>query len=292
MKSFYQAAGFTLIEVLIIVPILMLVITGMVAYMVAMLNMSTRADIQNRAVYDTHAAFDTVETDVKITKTFLVSIDDVMSDAYGSYGGTGTAWLSDPYGPNGSGATWSVNTAAATPVAGGYAYPVILRMFATSKNVHDPTKAPVYINRYGCTPATINTNPPLTVNVIYFESGGNLYRRTLIPPTTTDTTTISTPSHVTTCTTPYQQQTCPAGNPLASATCTATDQLVLSNVSIIITTFTGPSGVAMVPSPSTPLTQTDLDGANSLRFYVGTRQTVNGAPLDYGATYQFTKVNS
>lgn len=265
--------GFTLIEVLVIVPIFMLVITGLVVYMINLLNANTLSNLTTQAVYDTHAAFDTVESDAKLSKTFLVNIDPNMSD---------------PYGPDGAGATWDANNITGSG-APNYAQAnvLILRMYATTADTHNPNKAPVYINQNGCGAGVINTNPVLTVNVIYFVQNNNLYRRVLADQTN--------PSL---CNTPYQQQTCPSG--ATNAICHGTDKLLLTNVYYLSLAYTTPfpttilfpqHGPYRADLPS-PLTQSQLTPATSVRFGVSVSQTINGNPSSYSTIYEFTKINS
>ncbi len=84
---------------------------------------------------------------------------------------------------------------------------LIISDLALTTNRRDANRKPIYINTYGCTPqATLEENDELLNNTIYFASGTNLYKRTLTAPST-----------LSVCGTPYAKQTCPAAS--ASSTC-------------------------------------------------------------------------
>lgn len=250
-----RSAGFTVIEVLIIVPILALVVTGMVAFMVALLNSDSIAQVKLESTYDAQAALDIMDGDVNITKTFLLAPDTNMTD---------------PYGPDNAGSAWTYTTNSdnTAPV-------LILRMYATTTNVQNSNKLPVYINQNGCSGSALTTNPAYTVNVIYFVRGGTLYRRVL-----TDTSQ-------TLCSTPYQVQTCPPDAPQPVNTiCKGVDETVLTNVSDFRVQFWD-SGRRTLP-----MTQLGYDTVTSVDFYVTTTRQASGSTVVFGTDRFTTRRNT
>ncbi len=234
----------------------MLVLTGLVAFLVNLLNANVLSNSQTTIAYDTQAAVDVIERDINISKTFLITKDSNFADA--------------TYGSDNAGGAWNDNSTAANP------QPLILRMYATTTSVQNSNKAPVYVNLYGCTADLINSNPSLMVNVIYFVRSGNLYRRVL-----TDTSQA-------TCSTPYQQQTCPtdgvAQNP---AICKGNDALLLSNVTSFYHDFLNPNwSISAARS-----TQSDIDSILSVNVAIRVTQNINGDPYFHWSQIFAKKLN-
>jgi hypothetical protein len=205
---------------------------------------------------DTQIALRTIDSDVTVAKTFLVTIDPT---------------LSDPYGPDNNGTAWNTYTISANtqPV-------LILRKYATTANSHDPSKALVYINQNGCTAPGSDSNAPLMINVIYFVRGGNLYRRTL-----TDT------SH-STCGTPFQLQSCPVDVAPRNAICKASDILVLSGVSGFQVGFKMLPGTTQLLLPTT---QSALDAAVGAEETLQVTRTMDGQPSTFSDIIYSSKKN-
>ena len=197
----HSTAGFTLIEVAIVVPILALTVLSLLGALTAIIRTSAMSRSQINITYDLQTALDTIEDDVLLTSLLLPTIDSAAG---------GVITVSDPYKPTSNGGTWSyLGDTSATRT-------LILRRYATTTNSNASARQAVYLNANGCGPTTIYTNEALSVNIVYFVKNNNLYRRTL-----TDTSK-------STCSTQYQKQSCPVGS--IDIKCKADDEMILANV--------------------------------------------------------------
>lgn len=253
-----RQAGFTLIEIAVIAPILILAITGIVALLINLSrdNLAARAEIDT--IHNTNAALDTIEDDVRIASRYLTTTDSVFND---------------PYGPNGSGAAWDYKG------SGEGNRTLILRSYATTLPPRHSHKQPVYVNDHGCTQDVILSNPALTTNIIYFLSDGDLYRRVL---TRTD---------LTTCNPQFQRQSCPPDLASPNAICQANDSLLLSGVdSFDISYFTN----AESSNPLSVYTSNDpsaLNPAQTIEVDIKIERRLAGRPFNLERTLRVTKLN-
>lgn len=217
-SSAKKSAGFTLVELLVISPILMVVTIGVVTYLFneygAVVKQNGQLNLQLEA------------------QSILFSLQDDLwyADQFTS---TLNANLSDPYQPTGG---W---TTTANPA------PLIVSTAALTTNRRDTNRQPVYINESTCTPPDGNgVNSTLYNNVIYFEDGTNLYKRT-----------VTAPSSLATCGTSYQGQTCPAAN--ASSSCKA-DVLLTDHLSNFSITYYGPDNTSVAAPEDADSVQVDI----------------------------------
>ena len=190
-----QSSGFTLVEMLIIAPIVILFIGGFVGLLVALTGDSLKRHAQNIMTYETQAALEDIETNAAKATSFLTT--------------TGT--LQDKQGKDNTGGTPFTNTTSGAPDT------LIFDAPATTANAYSDTRSLVYTGSGTCD----STQPIYTYTSVYFvDSSNTLYKRTILP-------TSSTP-----CTTPYQQGSC-AASVMASAPpsyCKVEDEKLLDSV--------------------------------------------------------------
>jgi type II secretory pathway pseudopilin PulG len=171
MRSSITQKGFTLIEVLVVAPLMMMTIIIMMTYLFNLFGQLTQEGASLRLTTDAQLITLALQDDVYFANAFV---------------STNNAGLTDAYEPSGG---WNYNTDPET---------LIISTPALTKNNRDPNRQPVYINTEGCEPENISANSFLYNNVIVFVSGTNLYKRILTSPTSMDT-----------CGTSYDKQTCP-----------------------------------------------------------------------------------
>jgi type II secretory pathway pseudopilin PulG len=195
--------GFTLVEVGIIMPMLIVIVIGLFGVLFAMIHSSAIEKVNIAITYDAQKVLTAFEGDASLTSAFLPTSDTTVAD---------------PYKPTTNGNQWSYlgdATTSATRV-------LMMRVYNTSTNPYSTTRTPSYLSALGCTESTIYLNSVLQYDVIYFVSGSNLYRRTDI-----DTTQA-------TCLTPYQKQSCPSLDTLGlssrDAACVVDDELIAKDV--------------------------------------------------------------
>jgi len=254
----HRNSGFTLVELVIIVPIAMLTIMGVVVALINLVsdNITTRSELSS--MHDTQSAFNTIEADANIAASFLTTKDSQFSD---------------PYGPDGAGGSWSFAGSSTSLQT------LIIRGYASTKNPLDETRRPVYINQLGCAAADILSNPALTTNVIYFIRNNNLYRRVL------------TITSATTCATPFQKQSCPPDRATNNAICKADDSLLLTDVkSFIVDYYSDPlAGSPIDTSSGLPST---LTPAVAIRIKLKVSKVVAGQSFTYERSLFINKRNS
>lgn len=219
----HSSNGFTLIEILVIAPIVLLAIGGFIALMVAMVGdvMVTRDN--NRMLYEAQDTLKRVESDVRLSTAFLTTTGTLISPQGSNSNFTGTAAFTN-----------TSNT-------------LILNSLVTDKSPTDSSRELIYFkDQPNACGATKIFNNVLYSKVIYFINAGSLWRRTTISPFNTNATTDSQ----TVCAAPWQQDSCSPG--YAASRCKTNDVEVMKNVSSL--------GVEYYNSPTST---SDIGAANA-----------------------------
>ncbi len=214
VNSRSKQAGFTLVEMLIIAPIALLVITSFVVLMVMMVGDAIISRSQNVMTYDVQSALTTIERDVRLSTQFLTT--------------SGT--LPSPQGKNGS-------TSAFTSTSGD----LVLGMIATDKNPSDPTRSFIYYDTpSGCGDLTeLYRNRIFFTTVTYTVRDNSLWRRTYVPD----------PAG-TLCQPHWQVNTCAPGYTSGQVRCKTNDSEILKNIKTFeVNYYANPEDtVAIAPS--------------------------------------------
>lgn len=200
--------GFTLVEVLVISPIMLVVVGAVVTFLFNQFGQMTKLNGQLNLQLEAQNILFNIQEDLWYAQNF---VSDLNSN------------LNDPYQPQGG---WRSST---TP-------PTLLTSNASlTTSPRDANRQPVYINEAGCSPPDGNgDNSVLFNNYIYFASGTNLYKRI-----------VSAPSTLALCSTPYEKQSCPAAN--ASASCPA-DRILSDHLNTFsVTYYDTNNGVVTTP---------------------------------------------
>lgn len=197
-----QNQGFTLIEVAIIVPIIILTAIFLFNLLWSILSTSDVDRARLNMIHDRQTAMSIIEKDVALTSRYLTGID---------------AGLTDNYPPTSNGGAWSYLGDSATSRF------LLLRTYSTTENPLSSTRQPVFVGSgTDCDPANLYFNNVQRYDLIYFVKNNNLYRRHLVNTATA------------TCATQYQKTSCPSAADLGAAqhaSCGADDELILKNVS-------------------------------------------------------------
>ena len=248
-----KGQGFTLIEMLVVVPLAVIVIATIISLMVALVGDIAVSRERSVSSYSVQDALDRIEQDARVATTYMPTFSLVKS----------------PQGRNGS-------TGAFSTTSGD----IIISQYATTANPYDASRQIVY---YADQPnpcsGSYTLNRPLTVRVIYFTTGtaGNqkLWRRTIVPQvstTATDTTKV--------CANPWQRNNCPAPVTV-SANCDTEDELVLDNVSTFTTTYYTDTGA----------TTTDPRAATSLKVTLTQTEQIAGETIATSGVTRASHVN-
>lgn len=189
-----KSLGFTLIEILIISPIVILFIGGFIGLIVSLTGESLQLQASNVAAFTVQDALDDMEGSATQATNFLTTTGTVQS----------------PQGKNNATSAFT-NTNGADPDS------LIMNSAATTKGPYDSTRAIIYTGAGACDPQ----NPVYTYKTVYFvnTADSTLYKRTIMEP-------------IAACAAAYQRGSCTesimnAGN---AAICKVSDEKLLTNV--------------------------------------------------------------
>lgn len=208
-------AGFTLIEMLVIAPSVMLLIGTMIIYLTVLTGDSLRVREKAQMVYSTERALDRLEEDIRLSVAFE---DETFPN------------LPNAQSANGAGFKFDVVNRPFPTNDSFYGAKRILRGYATNKNPLDPTKKIVYSTTP--TPSNCGTvneylNKPLDTEIVYYmkldsgepETGSySLWRRMIINPNQT-----ACPGS-----TIWQRKSCAPG--YSDPVCQTEDEKILENL--------------------------------------------------------------
>lgn len=232
--------GFTIVELLIIAPIVILVIGAFISVIVNMTGEVLMARGANAMAYNIQDALNRIEADVKLSTTFL---------------STNNIALTSPQG-------YDDGTAAFHNVSTTNGDQLILNTLATTGNPLSTTSGVVYLTNqpYACNSTQVGQNKPLTANIIYFVKNNTLWRRVIMP------SNYKTAG----CSVPWQQPGCnPAiiTSPTPQTMCQAQDEKLIENINpsdFDIQYFTS-ANTTTADSASTNVSNTDAQRSASLQ---------------------------
>ena len=256
-RNYRIRQGFTLVEMLVVAPIVIIVITGLVAAMVAMVGDALAANSRAATAYDTQDALERIEQDVRIAVNFMDSFN-YMTAPQGRDGDTGAFSFTDNKD-------------------------LILTQQATTGSPYDSSRALVYYKDQpaGCS-EDLSTNSTLKTRAIYYLRNGSLWRRSIVDAWNNNSTTDSD----TVCGKPWQRDSCPniTGVTLGAApaaTCNTYDEELLKNVTAFTPTFYNSNNV----STTNPLS------ASAVSVVVTTSKVVGGETITQTSTIRAARRN-
>jgi type II secretory pathway pseudopilin PulG len=236
-----EERGFTLVELLVVSPLVMVVAVAAMSFLFNQYGALVKLGGQLNLQLEAQNILFGLQDDLWYANQFSSDLNSNLVDAYQPAGG------------------W---TTATTPA------PLIVSTAALDKNRRDSNRQPIYINESTCTPPDGNgVNSVLFNNVIYFVSGGSLYKRT-----------VTAPASLPTCGVPYQKQTCPA----ASATSTCRADVTLSTH---INTFT----ITYYDTNNTIVTNPEL--AESVKVSIALKDKAYAEDITANSSMRLRKLN-
>ena len=169
IKQTTTQKGFTIIEMLVVAPIIILMIGVIIGTISSVTGKSLRLNEQNAMTLNVQNALSTIEGDMSRSQEILGTTGPVTS----------------PQGVNNTGNAFTP-TFGSSP---GYisSGPIILKAVATTLSPLNPYRSPVFLNTpdSSCNATTIESNDPYTVTYVYFVANNNLWRRTIMGSGTT-----------------------------------------------------------------------------------------------------------
>jgi hypothetical protein len=155
--SINKSNGFTIVEMIVIAPIVILVIGVFIYAIVTMTGdvMATRS--ANKVAYDIQDALNRIESDVKTSNGWL-----------------NTSFSTSLQGLNNDDTAFSKSSST-----------LIISTFATTDNPLSSTRSLVYKKGAPnlCDSLNVNQNEPIMLNIVYFIKNNILWRRIVGPPT-------------------------------------------------------------------------------------------------------------
>ncbi|MGE5298940.1 MAG: type II secretion system protein J, partial [Acidobacteriota bacterium] len=255
--SRHARQGFTLVEMLVVAPIIIVVITGLVAAMVAMVGDALTANSRAVTAYDTQDALERIEQDVRTTANFMGTFN----------------YLTAPQGRDGNVGAFNFSTNK----------DLILTQQATTGSPYDSNRTLVYYTDQpaGCS-EDLSTNNILSTRTIYFLRNGSLWRRSIVDAWNNNSVTDSD----TVCGKPWQRDSCPniTGVTLGAApaaTCNTYDEELLKNVTAFTPTFYNSNNVN-TPNPLS---------ASAVKVVVTTSKVVGGETITQTSTIHAVRRN-
>lgn len=266
-----KSAGFTLIEIGLIVPILIVTVLILFDALFALIRASDVEAGRIDITYDKQIAISNVESDIVLSSQFLPTVDAAIT--------------TDPYPPDSNGGTWSYRGESSDTRA------LIARIYSTTLNPLDTERQPVFIGDPAgavCDATNIYYNSVQQYNVVYFVRDGELLRRRLIDRTTQ----LCNPGQ-------YQKFSCPSQDYLTSqgagsrdATCQADDEVLATGVTnfevqyYATKTSTTPLDVyAGAADPTLVTSAVDAEVTLTLS------RKVSGKPISSTSTLRMSKLN-
>ena len=243
-----RAAGFTLIEVLVVAPIIILFIGTFIGLILSLTGDSLQSRTNNEISYQVQAALDAIEAE--------------NGRASGGYLAT-TGAVTSPQGSDNGTAAFTVtnNDASNTDTD-----VLILQSPATTLDPVSPDRQLIRYNTpNACNSTNVNQNDYYPVKTVYFVSSGTLWQRTILPNTGTP------------CSTPWQKSSCQTAG---AGVCPAADTRLADNVTSFSVKYLSASGTAV--SSANPTT------ATTINVTIKADKTVAGKVVSYQSSFSST----
>ena len=254
-----RSIGFTLVEVLIISPIIILAIGGFVGLMVKMVGDVLVTRDQSSLSYETQTALDRIEQDAKLSTQFLVTSGTQVTPQGSDSNFTGSAAFTN-----------TSNT-------------LIFSTLATTKNPSDTGRGLVYYaNQPNACGSDQRYNRPMLTKTIYFIKSGSLWRRTVVPDWNTNSA--ATADNNTVCNAPWQRNSCSPGYNV-STRCQTNDEKIVDNVTgLTVKYYASPQDTTDIGA-SAALTASTID------VTLDSSKSTAGNTLTDSGTVRVTKLN-
>jgi len=278
MRSVRRQHGFTLVEMLIIAPIVILVIGAFLTAIIGMTGEVIASRASNALSYNVQDALNRIEQDVKQSSGFLATTTLPVAPP---------ALLDSVQGYNDDITNF-------TNIGGTSGTSIILNMVATTGSPLSTTSGYVFLKNKPNPCATSQSNIPLTYTVVYFIKDSTLWRRTIMPDAYADTAN-------TVCVTPYQQPSCSPTYMDATATppfCKTNDiKLVegLATSDFLVQYYSGEGATTVNTAASTGTAGTRanaLQSTTTVSVSLDAKQVAAGRDIERTATLRVSRLDT
>jgi len=286
--------GFTLVEMLVVAPIVVLAIGAFLTVIISMTGEVIASRASNALSYNVQDALTRIEQDVKQSTGFLSTTN--IAAVYGSTSGVSNSPLNttDAQGYNNDATDF---TNVSDPTLPNYKAPMlILNMVATTGNPLSEGSSYVYLKNKPNACGSPRSNTPLTYNVVYFIKGttNTLYRRVIMPRNYADTTNLV-------CSVPWQQPSCSTDVTVTTAThCKTNDVKLLDGVdpnTFSVQYYTSESANTVNGSASNPKNLADqrnvaLQSTTTVAVSINAAQTAGGREVSRSANIRASRLDT
>lgn len=263
--------GFTLVEVSVVVPMIIIIIVGILALLITLVRNNVVQSTRSAIVNDTRLALGSLEKDINASTLFFPST--LPGGTYSDFNQPG---LSGTYKTNGTTVSGATSTSINTLMVQSY------NQIADPQDTTGTKTIAAFKGTAPCSGSTFSQSSNIVpIAVLYFVSNGTLYRRTLIDKT-----------NPTTCGTKLIKQSCPTGSDANTPACTVKDTALLNNVTQFdVDYYLAPSDAsamnAYVASPSPT-----IDQAKAINVTISASTIVSGSSVSHNASLRMTRVNN
>jgi type II secretory pathway pseudopilin PulG len=276
-----EQKGFTLVEMLVVAPIVILAIGAFLTVIISMTGEVLASRASNNLSYNVQDALNRIEQDVKMSNNFLAT-NNVTLDP------TNTTTTNHNQGYND-------DATAFTSIGGASGTSLILNMIATTTNPISANSSYVFLKNKPNDCSAPQGNVPFTYNVVYFQKDGTLYRRVIMPTNYTDTTNIV-------CALPWQQPSCSPTfmNAQSSSVFCKTNDIALvsgpAGLTFNLQYFNGENTTNVNGPASTtsdPVARgVALQSATTVGVSIDAQQTASGRPIERAAILRVSRLDS
>jgi type II secretory pathway pseudopilin PulG len=274
MKSLLRhnkTKGFTLVEMMIIAPMLIIMIGTIVVSIVTLTGESLAEGSRSQLINDVQDALDRIEGDVRSSGSFLSTNNFTLTAPQGFDNGTQKFVSISDVG----------NDA------------IVLNAFFTTTNPASPDRSLIYLPNtpFACGDASIAQNQVMTMNIVYFVKDSTLWRRTVAT-----STYASKPCAGATI---WQQPSCAESTMATNVSlCKAQDEKILEgvepqNFTVVYYLSASDTVAALGTEDADPdLRQTAIDKTSTVQISLKGTKTTAGRDLEQTGTIRVTRAGS
>lgn len=278
--------GFTLVEMMVVAPIVILLIGAFIALIINLTGevMSSRGS--NVLTYNLQDALNQIEEDVKLSSTYLSRTNIDLTSTKQGYGGTSTTGSTTPF--------------TNIQKSGGSSASLILNGLVTNGNPMSNLTGYIYLanSPNPCTSAgEYSNNRPMSMNIVYYVDNKNtLWRRVIMP------SNYATPSVRCGTAAPWQQPSCTPGYDTTSLPfCKTNDVRLIDGVApsdFVIQYFSSASSTSADTTTNNPTITDDAVRATALQatptvaVTITAKQTVAGRDIVRSGTVRATRLDT
>lgn len=263
--------GFTLVEIAVVAPVLIIILGVIIVSIVTLTGQSFVESGRAQLINEVQDSLDRIESDINLSGAYLATNNIT------------------PVSPQGSGN----NASKFVSISTSNTDTLILNSFVTTANPATSARSLVYLPDmpFACGSANIVQNQVMTMNTVYFISNGSLWRRVVA------TTNFGT--KVCSGVVPWQQPSCAEASMASNtALCKVKDELIMAGVGP--TDFT--VNYYLSPSDSTATTdaklqdidsrQNAIDKAPTVQITIKGNKSVGGQTISQQASIRVTRTGS